>query len=41
MSYDDRIAEAPLLTCVRCAKSYHVQTPHVIRYPYICLACMT
>ncbi len=38
-SYDDRIADAPRLTCSACLAPYDVQTRQPIPEPYICLRC--
>lgn len=38
-SYDDRIADAPLVTCSSCSTDYRVQTRAPIPQPYICGRC--
>jgi len=39
MSYDQRIATAPLLRCTVCGCAYHVQAPRPVPLPFVCLSC--
>lgn len=39
LSYDDRMAEAPLVTCASCSTDYRVQMRAPIPQPYICGRC--
>ena len=38
-SYDDRIADAPRVSCAACSAPYDVQTRQPIHEPYICGRC--
>lgn len=40
MSYDDSIADAPLLRCTVCGCAYHVQAPRPVPLPFVCLRCV-